>query len=61
MVAEEYYNSNFIILKTQDYTNTPEGRIVTLLQEKFVNAGLMSENNGVNFKIYDFKAEGPFA
>lgn len=60
MVAEEYYNSNFIILKTQDYVNTPEGRIVTLLQEKFVNAGLMSSRNGVNFKIYDFKAEGPF-
>ncbi|HPF51557.1 MAG TPA: LysM peptidoglycan-binding domain-containing protein [Draconibacterium sp.] len=60
MVAEEYYNSNFIILKTQDYSNTPEGKIVTLLQEKFVNAGLMSERNGVNFTIYDFKAEGPF-
>ena len=60
MVAEEYYNSNFIILKTQDYTSIPEGRLVELLQEKFVNAGLMSEDDGVNFTIYDFKAEGPF-
>jgi len=60
MVAEEYYNSNFIILKTEDYSRSPEGRIVELLQEKFVNAGLMNARNGVNFTIYDFKAEGPF-
>lgn len=60
MVAEEYYNSNFIILKTEDYSRTPEGRLVELLQEKFVNAGLMSQREGVNFTIYDFKTEGPF-
>lgn len=60
MVAEEYYNSNFIVLKTQDYRNIPEGQVVELLQEKFVNAGLMSERKGVNFTIYDFKAEGPY-
>ena len=60
MVAEEYYNSNFIILKNGEYKGTPEGRIVELIQEKFVNAGLMSRHEGVNFTIYDFKAEGSF-
>ena len=60
MVAEEYYNSNFIILKNGEYTGTPEGRVVELLQEKFVNAGLMSRRDGVNFTYYDFKKEGPF-
>jgi len=60
MVAEEYYNSNFIILTNGNYAGTPEGRIVELLQEKFVNAGLMSQHEGVNLTIYDFKREGPF-
>ncbi len=60
MVAEEYYNSNFIVLKNGDYSGTPEGRVVDLLQEKFVNAGIMSRRDGVNFTIYDFKNEGPF-
>lgn len=60
MVAEEYYNSNFIVLANGNYSGTPEGRIVELLQEKFVNAGLMSRRDGVNFTIYNFKNEGPF-
>ncbi|WP_340114771.1 LysM peptidoglycan-binding domain-containing protein [Maribellus mangrovi] len=60
MVAEEYYNSNFIVLKTEDYSRTEEGKLVNLLQEKFFNAGLMSQREGVNFTIYDFKNEGPF-
>lgn len=60
MVAEEYYNSNFIILKNGEYAGTPEGRVVELLQEKFVNAGLMSRREGVNFTFYDFQKEGPF-
>jgi|GEM_PF-210961 len=60
MVAEEYYNSNLIILENGEYTGTPEGRVVELLQEKFVNAGLMSRREGVNFTFYDFQKEGPF-
>lgn len=60
MVAEKYYNSNFIIVKTGDYSNTPEGRLVDLFREKFVNTGSMSDNSGVNFTIYDLKNEGTF-
>lgn len=58
MVAEEYYNSNFIIVKNGDYEGTPEGRLVELFREKFVNSGFMSSRNGVNFTIYDFGKEG---
>jgi LysM repeat protein len=60
MVAEEFYNSNFIIVKTKDYTGTPEGRMVELFREKFVNSGFMSNRDGVNFTIYDFENEGSF-
>ncbi|MCK3685409.1 LysM peptidoglycan-binding domain-containing protein [Maribellus sp. YY47] len=60
MVAEEYHNSNFIILKTQEYAGTPDGKMVDLLQEKFFNSGFMSERDGVNFTVYDFEREGAF-
>ncbi|MFV0591475.1 MAG: LysM peptidoglycan-binding domain-containing protein [Draconibacterium sp.] len=60
MVAEEYHNSNFIILKTQEYAGTPEGKMVDLLQEKFFNSGFMSERGGVNFTVYDYQHEGAF-
>jgi len=60
MVAERYYNSNFIIVKTSDYRGTPEGRLVELFREKFVNSGFMSDNEGVNFTIYDLENEGSF-
>ncbi|MCY1722780.1 LysM peptidoglycan-binding domain-containing protein [Prolixibacteraceae bacterium Z1-6] len=60
MVAEEYYNSNFIVVKTKNYSGTPEGQLVDLFREKFVNSGFMSDNFGVNFTIYDFENEGSF-
>lgn len=60
MVSEEYFNSNFIVLKTRDYDGTVEGDMVDLIQEKLFNSGLLSNRNGVSFTIYDFKKEGPF-
>ena len=60
MVAEEYFNSNFIVVRTAAYEGTPEGRLVELIQEKLFNSGFLSKRNGVNFTVYDFKNEGPF-
>ncbi len=60
MVAEEYYNSNFVIVKTRNYEGTQEGKLVEMFKEKFVNSGFMSDNEGVNFTIYDFENEGGF-
>jgi len=60
MVAEEYFNSNFIVLKTRDYEGTVEGEMVELIQEKMFNSGFLSQQNGVNFTIYDFEKEGSF-
>jgi len=59
MVAEEYFNSNFIVVRTTDYEGTPEGKLVDLIQEKLFNSGFLSTRNGVSFTVYDFKNEGP--
>ncbi len=60
LVAEEYFNSNFIVFKTSDFAGTPEGRLVNLIKEKLYNSGFMGKSNGVNFTIYDFQNEGPY-
>jgi len=60
IIAEEYYNSNFIVIRTNEYNGTSEGKLVELIQEKFFNSGFLSKRSGVNFTIYDFKNEGPF-
>lgn len=59
MIAEEYFNSNFIVVRTAAYEGTPEGKLVELIQEKLFNSGFLSKRNGVNFTVYDFKTEGP--
>ncbi len=60
MIAEEYFNSNFIVVRTAGYEGTPEGKLVEIIQEKLFNSGFLSNRNGVNFTVYDFKNEGPF-
>lgn len=60
MIAEEYFNSNFIVVKTREYSGTTEGDLVNLVQEKFFNSGFLSNRNGVSFTIYDLKNEGQF-
>ena len=60
LVADEYFNSNFVVVKTCNYAGKPEGKIVDLIQEKLYNTGLLNQSNGVNFSIYDFESEGPF-
>ncbi len=60
MVGEEFYDSNFIILKMGDYTRTKEGNFVQLLKEKLFNSGYLTNQDGVRFTEYDLKAEGPF-
>ncbi|HKI90109.1 MAG TPA: ABC transporter substrate-binding protein, partial [Draconibacterium sp.] len=60
LIAEEYFNSNFVVFKTRDYGGTYEGKVVNLIQEKLYNSGLFGKQSGVNFSIYDFQHEGPF-
>lgn len=58
MVAEEYYNSNIIILRTAAYEGTPEGNLVNLIREKLRNSGHLNGQGGARFTVYDFKNEG---
>ncbi len=60
MVAEEFYDSNFIIVKMGDYTGSPEGDFIELIKEKLFNSGYLTNQNGVRFTEYDLKNEGPF-
>ncbi|MFW6257201.1 MAG: PBP1 and LysM peptidoglycan-binding domain-containing protein [Prolixibacteraceae bacterium] len=60
LIADEYFNSNFIIFKTNNYEGTKQERVVNLIQEKLYNSGFMGQQNGVSFNIYDFQNEGPF-
>lgn len=59
MIAEEYYNSNFIVVKNSAYEGIAEGDLVKLIEEKFFNSGYLNGVNGVRFSIYNFKNEGP--
>ncbi|MCG6189393.1 LysM peptidoglycan-binding domain-containing protein [Maribellus maritimus] len=60
LVAEEYFNSNFIVFRTSNYQGTDEGRLVELIQEKLYNSGFMGKSAGVSFSVYDFEHDGPF-
>ncbi len=60
MVAEDYFNSNFIVFKMSNYSTTPEGKLVELIREKLYNSGFMGKANGAQFSIYDFQNDGIF-
>lgn len=60
MVAEEYYRSNFVVLRTSAYENTPQGKLVELIREKLYNSGYLNTMDGGSFTVYDFKNEGSF-
>ncbi len=58
MVAEEYYKSNFIVVRTPNYEGTQDGNLVSLIQEKLFNSGFLNRQNGGKFSVYDYKSEG---
>lgn len=60
MVADEYYNGNIIVLKTSEFSGTPEERLVNLVREKLINSGSLNSPGGSRFLVYDFKNEGAF-
>ncbi len=60
MVVDEYFNSNFIVLKTSEYDGTAEADLVNLIREKLFNSGFMNQSYGSRFTVYDFKNEGSF-
>ena len=59
LVAEEYFNSNFIVFETGS-SNSMAEKVVGLTKEKLYQSGYWGQSYGVDFNIYNFDEEGPF-
>jgi len=58
LIAEEYFNSNFIVFKTG---NDPEGmirKVPDMVRERLLHTGYFGQPDGFTYNIYDFKREG---
>lgn len=60
LIAEEYFNSNFIVFEAGDQNNAEAERVVELTKERLYQSGYWGQQQGVNFSVYDFNSEGPF-
>lgn len=54
MIAADYSNTNFIVVKTSAYEGTPEGQLVDMIRKKLAGSG--NTGNG-RFSVYDFRIE----
>ncbi len=54
MIAANYSNTNFIVVRTSAYEGTPEWQMVESIRKKFSNSG--ARNDG-HFTVYDFRKE----
>ncbi len=59
LIAEEYFNSNFIVFKTGKDDAMGE-KVIEVAREKLFQSGYWGKQSGVNFSVYDFDREGPF-
>ena len=60
LVTEEYFDSNFIVVKTNHSEGAPEERVVELVREKMAHSGYLNQPGGMKISTYDFSREGPF-
>ncbi len=54
MIAANYSNTNFIVVRTSAYEGTPEWQMVESIRKKISNSG--ARNDG-HFTVYDFRKE----
>ncbi|HRX11739.1 MAG TPA: LysM peptidoglycan-binding domain-containing protein [Draconibacterium sp.] len=54
MIAANYSNTNFIVVRTSAYEGTPEWQMVESIRKRFSNSGTHS---GGRFTVYDFRKE----
>ena len=54
MIAANYENTNFIVVRTSAYEGTPEWQMVESIRKKFSDSG---SRNGGHFTVYDFRKE----
>jgi LysM repeat protein len=60
LIAEEYFNSNFIVFRTGADADGQIEKVIGRVREKLFNSGYWGRPDGFTFNIYDFEREGPF-
>jgi len=60
LITEEYFNSNFVVVKTSHSGGLSEERVVDAVRERMVHSGYWGQPEGMQFHEYDFEREGPF-
>ena len=59
-ISDDYFNSNFIVLKMTPDIDGTENEYVNLCHEKLFNSGYYNYTDDVSFRVYDFKKLGSF-
>ncbi len=60
MITEEYYNSNFVLVRTAHSDRFTEEEVVDMVREKMLHSGYWNQTGGLQYNLYDFTSEGPF-
>jgi LysM repeat protein/ABC-type branched-subunit amino acid transport system substrate-binding protein len=60
LIAEEFFNSNFVVIKTTTGGGLAEEKVVDMVREKLIHSGYWEQPQGMQFHVYDFNMEGPF-
>jgi ABC-type branched-subunit amino acid transport system substrate-binding protein len=58
LIADEYYNSNFVVIGTSRSGNLPEAKVVDIVREKLSPSGFWNNPRGLQFNSYNFTSEG---
>ena len=58
LVSEEYFNSNFIVIKTSNSGNAAEEKVVDLVREKLTPSGYWNNPKGMLYNEVNFSREG---
>lgn len=58
LITEEYFNSNFVVVKTANSGGLYEEKVVDMVRERMVSSGFLGQPRGMQFHNYDFTREG---
>lgn len=60
LITEEYFNSNFVVVKTANSGGIYEEKVEDMVREKLLHSGYWGQPQGMKFQVYDFSQEGAF-
>jgi len=58
LITEEYFKSNFVVVKTVNSGGIHEEKVVEMVRERMINSGFWGQPQGMQFQVYDFAREG---